>query len=356
MKISALVKQLSKDVRAIALPEGRKVGSAGHDKIRAYLGARLAAADCIPFHGESFDLPYVVSTLRDSRFSNVVGVVPGSNRSLPALLIGAHYDSVINSYCADDNAAAVAIALAMAQWAAGRLERDLVIALFDAEEPPYFSTSAMGSNRFYADQLGGRQIHAALVMDLVGHDVSITDSMLEQMVGNENLEPHADHLPLPELLPLVFMTGAESHAELPGIVTDIGHPAGLKIVPLRNQCIGDMSDHGAFRVHGVPYVFLSCGHWQHYHRVTDTPERLNYTKMAHITHYVSAMVQKLDAAALVRTWHVEQTCDTLELERRMMQQALGDYFPLVLRAAGVAGVSTRADMERVVLILLGMGL
>jgi hypothetical protein len=40
----------------------------------------------------------------------------------------------------------------------------------------------------------------------------------------------------------------------------------------------------------------------------------------------------------------------------MMQQALGDYFPLVLRAAGVAGIGTRADMERVVLLLLGLGL
>jgi hypothetical protein len=353
MKIAALAKQLSKDVHAVALPEGRKVGAPGHDKVRVYLGERLTAVGCMPFHGESFDLPY---THGGTHFTNVIGVTTGSNRALPALLIGAHYDSVINSCCADDNAAAVAIALAVAQWAAGRLERDLVIALFDAEEPPYFSTSAMGRNRFYADQLGDRQIHAALVMDLVGHDVSITGRMLEQMGGNEGIEPRASHLPLPELLPLVFMTGAESHPELPGIVTSIGHPAGLKIMPLRNQCIGDMSDHGAFRVHGVPYVFLSCGHWQHYHRVTDTPDRLNYSKMAHITRYTAALVEKLDAAALVRTWQVERTCDTLELERRMMQQALGDYFPLVLRAAGVAGIGTRADMERVVLLLLGLGL
>jgi hypothetical protein len=31
-----------------------------------------------------------------------------------------------------------------------------------------------------------------------------------------------------------------------------------------------MSDHGIFRENGVPYLFLSCGRWPHYHRDTDT--------------------------------------------------------------------------------------
>jgi hypothetical protein len=44
-------------------------------------------------------------------FSNLVAVLPGKDRNLKPILVGAHYDSVISSFCADDNAAAVAIAL-----------------------------------------------------------------------------------------------------------------------------------------------------------------------------------------------------------------------------------------------------
>ena len=68
---------------------------------------------------------------------NLFGVVPGRDRLLPPLLLGAHYDSVISSPCADDNAAAVAIALAVARAVPARqLQRDLLFAFFDAEEPP----------------------------------------------------------------------------------------------------------------------------------------------------------------------------------------------------------------------------
>ena len=38
-----------------------------------------------------------------------------------------------------------------------------------------------------------------------------------------------------------------------------GVSKGLKLVPTLNRYVGDMSDHGIFRQHGVPYFFLSCG-------------------------------------------------------------------------------------------------
>jgi Zn-dependent M28 family amino/carboxypeptidase len=48
-------------------------------------------------------------------FCNLAGVIPGSNPHLAPLLVGAHYDSVIAAPCADDNAAAVAIAFSAAE-------------------------------------------------------------------------------------------------------------------------------------------------------------------------------------------------------------------------------------------------
>lgn len=103
--------------------------------------------------GASFERPYTVGS---QSFCNLIGVVRGRNPHLAPLLVGAHYDSAIAAPCADDNAAAVAIALAIAEPVAAshRLERDLVVALFDAEEPPYFCSPAMGSRRFWEDQRG----------------------------------------------------------------------------------------------------------------------------------------------------------------------------------------------------------
>jgi hypothetical protein len=135
--------RLRGDVEALATPAGREVGSAGHEQARGYLLGRLGELDLEPYAGAGFSLPYRVEHFE---FSNLVAVVPGGDRSLPPLLLGAHYDTAGPLPGADDNAAAVAIALAVAErlrTAPGR--RDVVFALFDAEEPTYYLTGAMGS-------------------------------------------------------------------------------------------------------------------------------------------------------------------------------------------------------------------
>ena len=120
------------DVEAIALPEGRMIGSAGHVRARAYLERRLAEIGLVPYRSD-FELTY--RNIRAGVESyNLVGVVPGIDRTLKPVLIGAHYDSIIAAPSADDNAAAVAIALSAAtELKRSARARDIVIALFDAE-------------------------------------------------------------------------------------------------------------------------------------------------------------------------------------------------------------------------------
>jgi hypothetical protein len=126
-------------------------------------------------------------------------------------------------------------------------DRPVVVAFFDAEEPPYFQTSTMGSIRFYQDQRTG-PVHSAIILDLVGHDVPVN--------GLENL---------------LFITGSESD---PGLETAIRHnepDSGLHTVPTLNSYVGDLSDHHIFRENQRPYLLLTCGRWEHYHMRTDTP-------------------------------------------------------------------------------------
>ena len=219
----------------------------------------------VPFWDSSFRLPYRQS---NQDFVNLVGIIPGTGGGTP-LLVGAHYDSVIEAPCADDNAAAVAIALEVGRTVGQKpLERDLVIAIFDAEEPSPFQGTTMGSSNFYQKQTEGRGFHAAVVMDLVGHDVPLGPERIGAMLGLKSSIPE-----LPDLRDLVFVTGAESHPALPGIIETTPEPDGIRVLPTLNEYVGDMSDHGIFRKNGVPYFFLSCGHWEHYHRTTAPPTR-----------------------------------------------------------------------------------
>ena len=345
---------LRRDVEAICFPKGRMIGSPEHEKARLYLASRLKALGCVPWRGDSYVLPYRRGGIQ---FFNVVGVLPGRNRSKKALLLGAHYDSVIPYPCADDNAAAVAISLAAGASLAGELEHDLILAFFDAEEPPHFLSERMGSIRFYEDQLEGREIHAALIMDLVGHDLSVTGQMLARFTGGlTHLVPgwRSKDFRIPLLHSLLFVTGAESHPELAGVIDEATPCRGLRVAPTINEYVGDMSDHGIFRQRGVPYFFLSCGLWAHYHTPTDTPDRLNYTKMAHISDYVKRLMEGLDRRALLRENQEEKTCETLDLESRHLRSAFGILYPLLLRIAGVRKVNQRKDMDAVAYVLRGL--
>ena len=339
----SLVSALRADVDAICLPEGRMVGSPGHRLVRERLARRLREIGCEPWSDRTFELPYAYG---GKSFCNLIGVIKGRNPRLAPILVGAHYDSVIAAPCADDNAAAVAIALAVGERVAESqaFERDLVVALFDAEEPPYFRSPAMGSIRFWEDQRDGRPVHTALVMDLVGHDVGI-DSSAPGPIASLNQS----------LAPLLFITGTESHAGLRRVHERAGTVDGLSLVPTLNRYVGDMSDHGVFRENGVPYFFLSCGHWPHYHRDTDTPDRLNYEKMDRIARQVLACAAALDGAELPQTGR-EQFAETLDLEISRLRVALGSGWKPVLERCGLEAVTSRAEMDHLVLSLRRLGI
>jgi hypothetical protein len=336
--MKASTEQLETDVVAIALPEGRMVGTPGHDEARRYLLDRMDAIGLRPFTGDSFELPYQAE---GQDFCNLVGTVPGRDPSKAPVLIGAHYDSVIDAPCADDNAAAVAIALGVAEkLIATPAARTVVIAIFDAEEPPHYLSPSMGSIRFYEDQRAGQAISGAVIMDLVGHDVPVPI-------------PGASLL-IPALPKLVFVTGADSHPELARIVEEsAGRVKHLPTIATLNEYIGDMSDHHIFRVNGVPYLFLSCGRWEHYHAPTDTPDRLNYDKMARIREYLLHVVRAMCGRELT----VAEPTDTVDLEIKLLKRALGPLgMPVFKKALDLQKFETREDLDQLADALLSTGL
>lgn len=340
------MESLRQDVAALCEPGDRMVGSPGHEAARAWLVPRMAAAGLEPYAKGSFELPYqppkgwlanllgaanreVHAVTGDERLVNLVGRLPGRDPAAPPLLLAAHYDTCGAQPGADDNAAGIAILLALVEPLRARaLERGLLFAFFDAEEPPYWLRPVMGSTWFYERQRR-EEIHCALVLDLVGHDV-----------------------PLDGIEDLLFLTGMESDPGLETVLRACEGATHQRFVPTLSRYISpfgyDLSDHHVFRIRRRPYLFLSCGHWEHYHEASDTPDRLNFAKMAAIARFLEELTARTSRARLDGPFEGYDTTAT-EL-----------YFMLKHVAGLAAGLGirlqSRADIERLVSRLLARGL
>src|SRR5881296_1016490 len=103
---------------------------------------------------------------------------PGGPRRDEIVLVGAHYDSVIGSPGANDNATGTAAVLELARLLAGqRLARTVRLVAFVNEEPPFSQTDAMGS-WVYArrSRARGEQIVAMLSLETIGFYADVVGS------------------------------------------------------------------------------------------------------------------------------------------------------------------------------------
>ncbi|HUP50202.1 MAG TPA: M28 family peptidase [Thermoanaerobaculia bacterium] len=103
--------------------------------------------------------------------SNVEVDIAGSSKAEEIVIVGAHYDSVFGSPGADDNASGVAALLAIARRLGGDgPARTVRLVAFVNEEPPHFTTPAMGSYQ-YAERSHrrGENIVAMLSLESIGY-------------------------------------------------------------------------------------------------------------------------------------------------------------------------------------------
>ncbi len=131
------------DVRAMST-EPHPTGSDANTRVRVYLIARLAAMGFEVTTDATPVSDVAVSRLKFWRGSdapapqlvNIIGVLPGSDRTKPALALMAHYDSVWASPGAADDITGVASILeaVRALQTQGKPNRDLVVLITDAEE------------------------------------------------------------------------------------------------------------------------------------------------------------------------------------------------------------------------------
>ncbi|MFT3867388.1 MAG: M20/M25/M40 family metallo-hydrolase [Nibricoccus sp.] len=209
------------------------------------------------------------------------------------VVVGAHYDTVSFTPGADDNASGVAAMLALAErFASASPERTLRFVAFTNEEPIYFQTDAMGS-RVYARHCKerGDKVVAMLALETMGY---FTDAKKTQ------------HYPFPLSLfyPstgnfLAIVGNRESSALVKRVKKVFEETKVLAVesasLPGGLQGVG-WSDHWSFWQEGWPAVMITDTapfRNKNYHKPTDTPDTLDYTKLSAAIQGLEAVVKDL---------------------------------------------------------------
>ena len=266
------------DVEAIAR-RPHPTGSAENARVRNYLGARMRSLGLevrlAPARGRPSSY-YAERVGPELPVTNIVGVLPGRDRTAPALAVMAHYDSVPEGPGAGDDAAGVAAALEIARAlkAGPQPARDVVFLITDGEEMGLVGASAF-FNSERRPRLGppdplSRRIGAVLNMEARGAGGRV--HMFETGPGNG---------------PMVAVLAAEAK----------NPTANSLAVFIYENLMRNATDFTVTRALGLPglnYAFVGRG--VHYHEPTDTPENLDRGSLQHMGDQVLPVARALSAA------------------------------------------------------------
>jgi hypothetical protein len=279
---------------------GRVPGHEGNRLARNYIRQQFEAIGLTPLFDQNWYQEYPTQASGNAvTGTNVGGALRAgvTNLNAPSMIIGAHYDHLEGIPGADDNASSVAImietARIIAQHGSETRQKNLVFVAFDTEERPFYLTPDMGSVFFY-NHSPVERIDCALIMDLCGHD-----------------------FPIPGKKDTIFIMGADSS---PTLAETLPRIKAEKITPfiINDRYGGDKSDYYVFKKGRIPYVFLSVGWWECYHKPCDTLEKLNYEKMAGTCSLLENIIMSLASKVIPAKF-----VDTIELEARYLSALTG---------------------------------
>jgi hypothetical protein len=214
----------------------------------------------------------------------------------PILVVGAHYDVCGEQPGADDNASAVAGLLELARL----LERHrpdvahrLELALWPLEEPPNYRTPSMGS-----------AVHA---MSLAKGNARVGGMICLEMLGYFTDEPGSQYFPAPGMGLLYPSRGnfiaVVGNGSSWGFTRDVkARMAGATELPVRSINAPallpgvDFSDHYNFWKQGWQAVMITDTAFYrnpNYHQMSDTPDTLDYERLAQVVTGVYAAMTTL---------------------------------------------------------------
>jgi hypothetical protein len=282
-----LAGRLRQHVGIIAAAEHNLDHPAELEKVALYLEATLA--------GYGYPVTRQVFRARGKDVRNIDVVLESPKKDIDVIVVGAHYDSAQGTPGANDNATGTAAVLELA-----RLLRDLKdnaakrirLVLFVNEERPYYGTPDMGSLNF-ARLLHerGERVTAMYSLETIGYFsdapgsqkypkpfgavfadkgdfISFVGMLNSRPLLQETMRSFRAHTPFPTI-------GGVSPGFIPGIA---------------------WSDHWSFAQYGFQAVMVTDTapfRYPHYHRPTDTPDKIDYEKLARVVKGMERVIRDL---------------------------------------------------------------
>jgi Zn-dependent M28 family amino/carboxypeptidase len=244
------------------------------------------------------------------RCENLEVTLPGTEGGDEIIVVGAHYDTVPGSPGADDNASGVAGVIEIARaLRPASLRRTVKLAAFVNEEAPFFYSNEMGS-WVYAQAARRR-----------GDDIRLMVSL--EMLGCYSDAPGSQAYPplLRWLYPdrgnfIAFVSDLQSRHALDEMVRAFRSSSDFPVEHLASPAAVPgvaLSDHLSFWRAGYPALMVTDTafyRYTHYHSASDTPDRIDYRRMARVVDGLAKAIALLgDAntiprrnAAIPRRW------------------------------------------------------
>ena len=232
---------------------------------------------------------------------NLIVERTGKTQPDEIVVVGAHYDSALNAPGANDNGSGTAALLELAKHFA-KLEPGCTLRLvfFVNEEPPHFQSDTMGS-LVYARRCKERKENIAAVLSLE------TLGYYSDEEGSQNYPP-----PLGAVFPKTgnfvgFVGNVDSgplvHRVLNSFRKHAKFPSEATSLPSTIQGVGwsDQWSFWEFGYQGMMVTDTAPFRYPHYHRTTDTPDKLDYDRLARVVSGLERVIGDLvnpdDAAA-----------------------------------------------------------
>jgi Zn-dependent M28 family amino/carboxypeptidase len=222
----------------------------------------------------------------------VYATLAGKNAAEP-FVVGAHYDSVIGSPGANDNASGVAAVLELARMLKDAApERSVIFVFFPNEEPPYFQTKDMGSLVFARGfHQGVKRFSGMISVETIGY-YSDQQGSQKYPAPIASLYPNTGNF-------IGFVGDVKSRSLLKTAIAEFRlkthFPSEGASLPRWIEGVG-FSDHWSFWQVGAAAIMVTDTapfRYPYYHQASDTPEKIDYDKMARVVLGLKHVVLKV---------------------------------------------------------------
>lgn len=238
--------------------KGRLVGSPESIKAQDFLIGELKKMGVAPYfqdYRQPFEMTRRNDTVNKIQATNIIGLIPGKTFKDQYIVISAHYDHVgerngqiYNG--ADDNASGTCALIEIAKYLKkNQPEYNVIIAFFDAEE-----SGLRGARHFVGNlNVPKEQIVLNVNMDMIGREDN-KDLYACGTFQNPFLKTYID--PIIAIAPISIKYGYDDPAK-----------GG------RNDWT-NLSDQGAFKAVGIPFIYFGVEDHADYHQPGDEPQKI----------------------------------------------------------------------------------